>query len=236
MNCKRVEALMPLYAGGDTDGRTAGKVQAHLTTCERCAALAAEYEASRNWMSGATPELDEALLLDMKRGVMREIQTASSRASLFEVIKRALAQAVLRPAVALALLLIVAGGLALWIYVEKRGSTRPIEAVVPEVAAPAPVQDANSSVVVAAPNIAKKAPRASHNPRSARLAGAQRPASKGVSNEPRDIRVPDVHEQERPQTVAVESEMLRIEMQTADPSIRIIWFAPRETETQQIIP
>jgi len=31
-------------------------------------------------------------------------------------------------------------------------------------------------------------------------------------------------------------EMLRIEIQTSDPSIRIIWFAPKETDSQQSRP
>jgi hypothetical protein len=30
--------------------------------------------------------------------------------------------------------------------------------------------------------------------------------------------------------MAAAQEMLRIELQTADPNIRIIWFAPREPE------
>jgi hypothetical protein len=31
-------------------------------------------------------------------------------------------------------------------------------------------------------------------------------------------------------------EMLRIELQTADPNIRIIWLAPKETDTQELEP
>ena len=119
MNCKRVEELIPLYVGGDIDRRVTAEVQSHLKTCGGCAELAAEYEASRNWLSGASPELDEAMLTDVKRGVMRELRTASSRPGWFELMSAALARALSRPAVAAALLLVVFGALTLWLYLAK---------------------------------------------------------------------------------------------------------------------
>ncbi|HTG16018.1 MAG TPA: hypothetical protein VK747_12280, partial [Blastocatellia bacterium] len=45
------------------------------------------------------------------------------------------------------------------------------------------------------------------------------------------------NEAQSPSAVAVDSDgMLRIEIQTVDPNIRIIWFAPREIDDQRTNP
>ncbi|MEK6302688.1 MAG: zf-HC2 domain-containing protein [Acidobacteriota bacterium] len=235
MNCKRVEALMPLYAGGDIDGQTIGEVRTHVNTCGQCAALAAEYEASRNWLSGATPDLDEALLFDLKRGVMRELQTASSRPGLFEQMKEAFARTAVRPAVAAALLLVVFGALTFWFYLAKPGSPLPIRLTegAPEQAPRAPSGNESPRAI--------EPPRSSTGDRHRRrpaLAKSHREKRNGAGGGQVSTQVANaMPEPQPPSAVAFESAgVLRIDIQTSDPNIRIIWFAPRQIDSQQTNP
>jgi hypothetical protein len=235
MNCRRVEELIPLYAGGDLDMKTAGEVQSHLKSCSGCAELAGEYEASRTWLSGATPDLDEALLADMKRGVMRELQTAKPRPGLLELMSAAIARTMLRPAVAAALLLVIVGALTLWLYLGSRASRGPTQAVVP-VPQFAPEQ-APSVPDSSPPKVFKKDRRTGDDqPRRVHLAGSQRgkPSVSGNQQTQASNTIPN---SQPPSAMAIDSGgMLRIEIQTADPSIRIIWFAPKEIDSQQSNP
>jgi len=234
MNCKNVEALMPLYAGGDTDPRTTGELQSHLNTCGQCALLADEYDASRNWLSGgAAPDLDEALLAELKRGVMRELQTASSRPGWFEMMRAAVAQVALRPVAVAVLLMAVIGTLSLWFLVPRRDSQAPQQLT----------EDVHEQP--------RQTPTGSELPGSVTAPGrfAQVGNHRKARNSTRVKRTEKVDRQDltkiataipepQPQSaLAVDSGgMLRIEMQTADPSIRIIWFSPRQIENQETNP
>jgi hypothetical protein len=234
MNCKRVEELIPLYAGGDTGPRETGEVRLHLSGCTSCAALAAEYETSRAWLSAAPGELpgelDEALIADMKRGVMRELQEPDSRPFLFEVIRSAFAGLASQPAVAVALLLIVFGVLTLWLYRAK--PTAPEQARVTSGS-----RDSSGSNVepptkahekVKPTHLGKNAIAGSnHNnsPNTRRAVVAQRTVVQDTK------RTGETH---TPLAAAVQtSGMLRIDIQTDDPSIRIIWFAPKDADSPQ---
>jgi hypothetical protein len=235
MNCRRVEELIPLYSGGDLDMKTAGEVQSHLTSCSGCAALAGEYEASRTWLSGATPDLDEALLADMKRGVMRELQTANPRPGFLELMSAALARAMLRPAAAAALLLVIVGALTLWLYLGSRASRGPIQAVVP---GPQFAPEQAPSVPDSNPHkVSEKDRRAGdRQPRRVHLARSQR-EKRSVSGSEQTQASNPIPNSQPPSAMAIDSAgMLRIEIQTADPSIRIIWFAPKGIDSQQSNP
>ena len=239
MNCRRIEELIPLYVGGDVDRRLSGEVQSHLKTCDGCAELAAQYEASRNWLSGAPPEFDEALLADVKRGVMRELESAKPQAGLFEVMSEAIARTLLRPAVAAVLLLIAFCALTFWLYVEKHGSTPPTQAVAPEDRV-APERVARDSDGDASPGAEQQQQRTrvNHHPRAIDVSGNRRRGSMGVTAEQAITQITEAtNEAQSPSAVAVDSDgMLRIEIQTVDPNIRIIWFAPKEIDNQQTNP
>ena len=239
MNCRRIEELIPLYVGGDVDRRLSGEVQSHLKTCGGCAELAAEYEASRNWLSGAPPEFDEALLADVKRGVMRELENAKPQAGLFELMSETIARTLLRPAVAAGLLLVVFGALTFWLYAERPGSKPPTQAVVPEdrVAPERVARDSNRDTTPRA----KEQPQrtgVNHHPRAVGVSSNRRQRSIGVTAEQAITKIAEAtNEAQSPSAVAVDSDgMLRIEIQTVDPNIRIIWFAPREIDDQRTNP
>jgi hypothetical protein len=239
MNCRRIEELIPLYVSGDVDRRLSGEVQSHLKTCGGCAELAAEYEASRNWLSGAPPEFDEALLADVKRGIMRELENAKPQAGLFELMSETIARTLLRPAVAAGLLLVVFGALTFWLYAERQGSKPPTQAVATE-DKDASERVAHDSLGGATPSAKKQPLRTgiNHHPRAAGLSSNRRQRSIGVTEEQVITQIAEAtNEALSPSEVAVDSGgMLRIEIQTVDPNIRIIWFAPREIDNQQTNP
>lgn len=235
MNCRRIEELIPLYVGGDVDRRLSGEVQSHLKTCDGCAELAAQYEASRNWLSGAPPEFDESLLADVKRGVIRELGNAKPQAGLFELMSETIARTLLRPAVAAGLLLVVLGALTLWLYAERQGSKPPTQAVVPEDEV-APDRVARDPYVNA-----KEQPRraaVNHHRRAFDASSNRRQRSIGVTAQQATTKTAEAtNEAQSPAALAVDSGgMLRIEIQTVDPNIRIIWFAPRGIDNQRTNP
>jgi anti-sigma factor RsiW len=235
MNCRRIEELIPLYVGGDVDRRLSGEVQTHLKTCDGCAELAAQYEASRNWLSGAPPEFDEALLADVKRGVMRELENAKPQAGLFELMSETIAQTLLRPAVAAGLLLVVLGALTFWLYAERQGSKPQTQAVVSE-------DKVAPERVARDPHVhAKEQPRraaVNHHRRAFEASSNRRQRSIGVTAQQAITKTAEAtNEAQSPAALAVDSGgMLRIEIQTVDPNIRIIWFAPREIDNQRTNP
>jgi len=231
MNCRRIEELIPLYVGGDVDRRLSGEVQSHLKTCDGCAELAAEYEASRDWLSGAPPEFDEDLLADVKRGVIRELENAKPQAGLFELMSETIARTLLRPAVAAGLLLVVFGALTFWLYAEKQNSKPPTEAVVTE--------DKGAVERVALDPHGDATPGAKEQPKRTGVNHHhRRQRSIGVTAEQAITEIAEAtNEAQSPSAVAVDSNgMLRIEIQTVDPNIRIIWFAPKEIDDQQTNP
>lgn len=233
MNCKRAEGLIPLYVGGDIERRAAAEVQSHLTTCNGCAELAAEYEASLTWLSGASPELDETLLADMKRGVMRELETANLRPVWFEAMSAALGRALSRPAVAAALLLIVFGALTFWLYLAKPASPVQIELTkdAPDQTTQPPNKHESTGAI-------KPRPSSTDDRRRVALATRHRGKRNGADSRQASTQSANaLPEGQPPSAVAVESSgMLRIEIETGDPNIRIIWFAPKEVDGQQANP
>lgn len=240
MNCRRVEELIPLYAGGDIDRRLTGEMQTHLEKCSGCAELAAEFEASSNWLAGATIELDEAVLADMKRGVMRELQTLKPRPGWFELMSGTIAGTLLRPAVAAALMLIVFGALTFWVFIGRKASTPPTEAkgtadkqVAPEQFAIEPGDDDSPRLTTKERRIGYE-----HHPRAVRFSNSQRRKLRAAGSRQVTTQAANSsHEAQSPSLRPVDSgRMLRIEIQTGDPSIRIIWFAPEEVDSQQTNP
>ncbi|HSF25622.1 MAG TPA: zf-HC2 domain-containing protein [Blastocatellia bacterium] len=239
MNCRRVEELIPLYAGGDLDRRPAREVQTHLERCNGCAKLAAEFKASANWLAEATPELDQTVLAEIKHGVMREIRTMKPRPGWFELITRALAATVSRPAVAAALLSIVIGALTFWVFVGRKAST-PTEAKGPpdQIVEPErlPTVADNNDSPTALPK--ERLIGENDHPRVVRFSKSKRRMPRAIGNPQVATQLASSsHEAQPPSLLPVDADrMLRIEIQTGDPSIRIIWFAPEEVDSQQTKP
>jgi hypothetical protein len=212
MNCERVEPLLPLHAGGDLDDRQARAVAEHLLECARCAGLAEEHRASlERLLRYGPPELADEFYGEIRRSVLGEIARGprpSVLARLSDLLfrERRLALA------AASVLLVSCAALAVATMGERRtgpavwgGGEINAKAEPPAPPAPAPLRgDPGPPDVV----------RVRHEPRAPK---AVRPS--------RVRRSPDVvagsDTADRP--------VQRIEIQTRDQNIRIIWFAPRDT-------
>ena len=234
MNCRRMEELIPLYVEGDLGEHSASHVRSHLQACVACRARAAEYEASQAWLRAyGPPDFDEAFVDSIRAGVMRELGASETTPPFVERLKLWLVPR--RLAAATAALIVIFIALALFIYSSKSRVKHQDDEVAEHQSAP-PVEKLpdNQNVQPGKPQ------RISHPPRRT----ARRTAPLIATHLQRDARrvpMPQDHfiaEQPR-KAVPVDSnnaatysqEKLRIEFQTADPNIRIIWFAPKPTET-----
>jgi hypothetical protein len=228
MNCRRIEKLIPLYVEGDLEGDQSGAVLAHLKTCEGCGALVAEYEASQTWLrSHALPDFDDATLDGLKRDVMRGIGGAKERPPLFGFLAAHLTFG--RAVQVVAALLIVFVALALYVYVGKPGAVPNDDDL---------AHDASGPETRPEPEGLKQAPEAhsivrSHRPkRYVRSLISRKPNLERVIVPRTNNAVAREAATESQDVPDKTEEMTRIEIQTGDPNIRIIWFSPKESDSQ----
>lgn len=235
MNCRRIAELIPLYVEGDLVERELGRVRSHVQDCAACRARLAEYEASQAWLRAAEPpDFDEAFVDTVRLGVMREL-AASAATPLVERLKMWFAPR--RFAAAIAALIVIFITLAFFIYQSRArfnqpgnemANGTPAPPVEKKLEGPKPAPGAKPEAVHypkhqtphrVAPAIARNLRRpARHLNRPQDHLVAQQPLKAGPS-------VPsDIH------NGAEGDEMLRIEFQTANPNIRIIWFAPKQID------
>jgi anti-sigma factor RsiW len=240
MNCRRIEELIPLFVEGDLEKGEAEQVAFHLETCSACAGLAAEFRESQNWLlSFDALAFSEAELDDLKQGVMAEIQRRNGQEGF---LRRFVDRWTLRQMVAAtAAVLILCAALAIYVYNGK--GSRVIDSsgeVAKETRAPsndspdvarqnedlneAAGASSRSQARVRSTGVMKKSRRNSRSASSRLPVFASRP-------EKQRVETPDAQGE-----VKVAPEMLRIEIQTADPNIRIIWFAPKQADTNQSRP
>ena len=239
MNCRRIEELIPLYIGGDLEADKADAVLAHTQACADCRELVAEYEESQNWLRSYTPPaFDDASLNDLKMGVLREINRGRGQVTFFHSLTRLWnRRLILATSVAL---LIIFGALAFYIHQSGAGGTGSDGELtagdaghgkqLPE-AAPQPDD------VEAAPRagfIRQRHHRAATFSRkvlAAHGAGHIGPTVKRLDKRAVEPAVAIETNRARATDPAGSQELLRIEIQTSDPAIRIIWFSPKENSS-----
>jgi len=74
MNCASAERLLPLYARVDLDKSTQSEVAAHLESCAHCRQLADEYKNIQSWIRlHEPPEFGEEFFAGIRQNVLREI-------------------------------------------------------------------------------------------------------------------------------------------------------------------
>ena len=233
MKCRRVERLTPLYVEGDLRLELADRVEAHLGNCSRCHSLASAYKASQSWLRSAEPpQFDDSFFNDLKRGVVKRVAGAGTRSSVLASLSSHWSR---RQVLALAAaILMVFGAVALYFY-QARTSGRP--AISQELQTPNDETDR-----LREPNAAvgtEKAPRPSFKAtrhvrrvarsRSPHLLREQQIVAEKITSSPSGAGSPNDSEVDsRP--------ILRIEFQTSDPNVRIIWFAPSQTDSHQSKP
>jgi hypothetical protein len=234
MNCRRIEKLIPLYVEGDLDIEQADAVRSHAKSCANCGGLVAEYEESQRWLrSFMPPHFDDALLDDLKLGVLKEIKRQEMPVPfLNRLAGHWTRRLVLASSVAL---LIIFGVLALYNYQDDHNDL---------VAGGGEEQKEQSPEVASPTKDVEKAPRANsiiRRPRHTATARRREVAAKRRTNPDPIVKQPG--KQSIEPAVAIETDdwllgdpatsedMLRIEIQTSDPNIRIIWFSPKENNS-----
>lgn len=244
MNCRRVQKLIPLHVGGDLRANVANQVESHLDWCGRCNWLADEYKESQRWLHASQPpQFDETFLNDFKRSVMKRVTENNARPSLLASLARQWSR---RQILALAASFIVLGMVSLYFYQERvTDNPQVISGVVDE----PPGEEAKATGLSQPESAGGEAPGASSNRRhrgsnskgkSRSMAGHPVVASQaaatlvsqtsGTTEPAKAITDPN---RALTGTANRSRDMLRIEIQTGDPSIRIIWFAPKETASHQ---
>lgn len=241
MNCQSAEQLIPLFSGGDLKSQEAERVRLHLENCAHCCQVAEEFAASQAWLSEfAAPEFDEAVFADLRASVRREIQATEERG------RRSWIDWLLprwnpRLAFAAVAVLILLAGLAAVVYRTKpssrettvAGGEKPKTAMTP---LPPTPQIEQGQAFAGVPPKLSPANRQGH--KSQRLtpdvkALLTESPTTDLTAQSQNVPSPTTEPAANSDLTASvsEREMLRIELQTKDPNIRIIWLAPKSDST-----
>jgi hypothetical protein len=216
MNCRRVEELLPLFAGRDLDESMVREVRWHLSDCIGCSRLAAEYEESQDWLGMyQPPEPSEAFFEQIRETVLNRVATGSSGgigAKPFAWIERVFGgwngKAVMATAASLALLA------ALSLYLMNNQEADLNQPRIADRLHPEPGERSEAARPAAAGSLENKL--------------APRPSTRRRSIRPRRERAAEPVVAQLPDRIPSRSDsdpVVRIEFKTGDPNIRIIWFA-----------
>jgi hypothetical protein len=235
MNCKHAEELIPLYAGRDLDDQQARLLAEHLLACPACAGTVEEYRESLELTREfPAPVFTGDVYASVRRQVLRRIESEPEARSWRQLFAGWLQP---RPAWAVAALLIV-GFAFIALYLLNRNAA-PVQPVAEK--RPAVNSNQKTSAPTATPQITtvvntgiKSKPVAgkrkiisgvvNQTPLVATKVGSpvpDTPATLVKPDAPNSLPAGDAGESDSP---------LRVEIQTRDPNIRIIWFAQRENK------
>lgn len=246
MNCKQVQELLPLYVGRDLEENCAHLVTAHVQSCAECAGSADEYRETRQLLQQfAPPPFSDAVYAGIRQRVLREIEREATAPGLSRLLE-SLFRPRVRWAVATALLLALSG-FAFYFIANRTNDRRDRQQVADSgrtVDRPTPPSSRESDGPRLVSTVQNPGP-------VQRLAGGthQSQRRKGIGGAPdRSATVnsadtqsmsaqtlPDRNNRSEPDAVsardsAISEKTLRVEMQTEDPNIRIIWFTPQPTK------
>jgi hypothetical protein len=236
LNCKRTARLISLYVAGDLVGAPEREVAAHLTACEGCRRLAEEFSENSSLLTQAftPPEFGAEFYSGIRHAVLGEIasERMRSKPSLF------------RPrwfyATAFAAIVIAAGVMLQHFVSTRREPPRDLvraSQVTGQPTSPPEVPSAPKKHKLPGKRSAQSSnvlalarPRGSYR----HFEGMRKPNALVTSQAARDSRAqiePATQSSTNVGSVALEesSQVSRIEIQTADPNIRIIWLSPRES-------
>jgi hypothetical protein len=212
---------MPLYVEGDLDDEKSRAVAVHLyeEECPQCNALKDELGESRRWIrSCAAPDFDEAFFNDLRGSVLADIESNEGRAGFFQLLRE---RSRWKPALAATIALMILAGAMLYIY-SGRAKNDSSELVAEE-------EKKEENLTVTIPEEKKPGKPGVRRKRTRQTSAIIAETKKTIEPSLESQFVSENFEEERAMTPAG---MTRIEFQTADPTIRIIWFAPKETESK----
>ena len=249
MNCRRIEEMIPLYVEGDLEADRAEVVSDHLKSCAACRRIAGGFDESQEWLRSYTPPAFDSTFFDgLRNGVLAQIDEEKARPSFFQLIA---AHWRWDAALAAALLLVILSGLAFYTYQRGLVTTPELIVRVPSKPPEAPASPKTTEPTDAAPQqIAGSASQRRQRTLREAVAEAVVPAQpESMIGLPPDLGIPlstdsdiestsisqgDPGQVETQASVNVSppmnESMTRIEIQTSDPAIRIIWFAPNNVD------
>jgi hypothetical protein len=245
MLCTHAEKLIPLFAGDDLPAREADALRRHLESCENCRRLAAEFEESRDWLRGfAAPQFDEVVLDGVRDSVLRDIGRIENRAQWLQWIVPGWN---LRFAASMAMLLLIVF-VATYAHRGRRPRIAPGKDDVVKTNQGGDPKDSTSGAQRNGEGFkVNPSPVPARRPPMKRIPGINgNPSVKPVQSPdlavvnapivPPAINIGSVFDLPPGVGMAMDDaifnrEMTRIEFQTADPNIRIIWLAPKESDS-----
>lgn len=231
MNCRQIEKYLPLYAGHDLSGSREQSIAAHLQSCGACTEALADFQNTRELMPAlSVPSFNEEVYADIRKSVWRRIES-ESRPTLFASVA-----AWFQPRLAwaaTAALLVTLSVVGVYVLAQKF-TVRPNDiAVVPETV-PLPQSGENGgsdSPPPEPPRRPRQAGAPNRQQRTVRTMAPERCITARAYSP--DVQVPKV-ESSSPATgadnVDLGSGSVRMELQTRDPNIRIIWFTQSDSK------
>lgn len=237
MKCEQIEELIPLYVGGDLEPYEADDLRHHFTDCAQCRRLHEEFQSSQSWLiTFAVPEFDEASLATMRASVLNEIERQERKGNWLQwLLPKWNPRLVLAVSTAA---LVAVTALSVTVYRNQMAAPKPGNDRISAVTGDNQIQTVGEPTQFAASNqqvspVTVKERRAPRTQASEPALLPEEAFNNGGLTFPLEPPVTDVEQTESETTATVEAkdkepeEMLRIELQTADPNIRIIWLTPK---------
>lgn len=258
-DCKRMGRMMSLYVAGDLVGEPEREAVAHLAACQACRQLAEEFSQSSSLLTQAfvPPEFGAEFYTGIRRAVLGKITDdgIASKPQLFERLwarRWVYAGALAAVSIAIVTLQVLRG-------IPREPQNLGFTPQVTRPSTSDQTKEANSSssrglsgspgkpdrATAQAGQSHKLFARRDSRQDNSQIETARKPDAEDTARTARDNReeiAPVIPSSVAAETVtlsgwsasspsgtASSSEISRIEMQTADPNIRIIWFAPRES-------
>lgn len=241
MNCTKIEKLLPLYVEGDLTEREASEVRSHLSSCNFCRNLSEEFAASQERIRNfAVPEFGAEFYERLRGSVLTEISSRHvERPSVFRTLFPA------RPALAASLATLVLFGalFSVALYrslVKNRTTLTALEKSMADfnldVLTDDEVPPINNAVVSNNAGVGKPGSTADNTVRRRYGRGTtapvrpQTPAPQSIDS------AGSTTASSAAQTVGAASDeasrqvVARMDIQTSDPNIRIIWLGRKASE------
>jgi hypothetical protein len=236
MNCTQVNELLPLYAGHDLAKSREHLVTAHLQTCATCSLAAAAYRDARELMQDfAPPVFGDEVYAEIRRTVWQQVERKPKWRSIFESVTVWFEPQLAWAAAAVLMVTVSIVGL----YFINREFTVPTgivdipKTIVPTIG-PAPERQGDA-LLVSGEGLPSR--RLANMPKRQRRPDRMVAPDRGnslVAYSP-DAEVttvqsssPVVGTDNRDFAAPNADKTLRMEIQTKNPNIRIIWFSQRE--------
>jgi len=245
MNCQQIQDLLPLYVGSELEEEESTRVvSAHLQDCETCSGAAREYRETRKLLQTfVPPTFTEEFYAQMRQSVWQKVDEKSTARHVFFNVVFDLFRPRMAWAFATAVLLIALSVLGIYV-VSRRAPTA--ESVV-----------SNPSSPIQSPPIPEQPGSLSQNGASTSLSASSGTKPLTASVPRKGSRHDTVHERaslaavsqaapvapspDSPSQVSDSRHLtyrssddshppLRMEIQTKNPNIRIIWLTSRDTK------